>query len=163
MALSAAGLVLSVDAGSARAVIVNVGGTNYNVTTFQGTYSGNLSKFNTPGNGGVMPWWGNQTLAQQFATAVGSSFGFPNVEEGNFGPAFAFSTTPPSQVVFFADFGPPYGVGIGSSPQNSTFFYAQVAPAPAPVPGPLPAVGAAAAFGISRRLRHRIKLSQASA
>jgi hypothetical protein len=38
--------------------------------------------------------------------------------------------------------------------------WVQIAPTvPAPVPGPLPFFGAAAAFGMSRRLRRRIKLS----
>jgi hypothetical protein len=35
------------------------------------------------------------------------------------------------------------------------------APLPVPVPGPLPVLGAAAAFGISRRLRGRIASSRA--
>jgi hypothetical protein len=54
----------------AQAVFVTVNSTQYDVTTFTGTYDANTSKFATPANGGLMPWYGNQTLAEQFALAV---------------------------------------------------------------------------------------------
>jgi hypothetical protein len=43
-------------------------------------------------------------------------------------------------------------------PESTTYAIATLAPPPASVPGPLPVVGAAAAFGMSRRLRRRIQL-----
>jgi hypothetical protein len=47
-------------AGQAQAVVVNVNGQNWNVTTFTGSYNDNTSKFNTAANGGIMPWWGGR-------------------------------------------------------------------------------------------------------
>ena len=54
----------------AQAVLLTVNSTQYDVTTFSGTYNANSSKFATAANGGLMPWFGNQTLANQFALAV---------------------------------------------------------------------------------------------
>jgi hypothetical protein len=54
----------------AQAIPVTVNSTQYDVTTFNGNYNDNASKFATPANGGLMPWYGNQTLADQFALAV---------------------------------------------------------------------------------------------
>ena len=54
-----AGLVLS--DSEAHALIVNVGGLDYEVSTFTGSYNDDISKF----NGGVMPWWNSQTDALQ--------------------------------------------------------------------------------------------------
>ena len=49
-----AGVVMT--AGQARAVIVTVGGQDWDVTTFTGAYNDNTAKFQTAANGGVMPW-----------------------------------------------------------------------------------------------------------
>ena len=70
-------------AGEAHALVVNVGGQDYDVTTFTGSFNDNLSKFATPANGGVMPWWttgpeGTSATAAQFAAAVGTALGTPN-------------------------------------------------------------------------------------
>ena len=54
----------------AQAILVNVNGNPYEVTTFTGSYNNNISKFDTPANGGQMPWFGDRTLAAQFALAV---------------------------------------------------------------------------------------------
>ena len=54
----------------AQAVLITVNSTQYDVTTFSGNYPDNTSKFATAANGGEMPWFGNQTLADQFALAV---------------------------------------------------------------------------------------------
>ena len=159
----AAGLALAsigLTAGEAHAVVVNVGGQDYDVTTFTGTYDDYASKFATPANGGVMPWWeGNTTnTVDPFVTAVGSLLGEPNTIFGDtFGPIFAKD-------------GYVYGRYYGYNGNNQIQDYlrsgsesrvwAQVAPASsAAVPGPLPALGAAAAFGFSRKLRKRINRS----
>ena len=71
-----AGLVLT--AGEAKALVVNVGGLDYDVTTFIGNYNDNVSKFNTQANGGVMPWWGSSADAETFRDVVGASLGTPN-------------------------------------------------------------------------------------
>ena len=162
--------------GQARAYIVNVGGQDYDVTTFTGSYNDHKSKFaQTPG--GVMPWWGDSSLATQFSNALGYSLGAPNSIEtlsagspknNNVGPYFAYNSivdkitfqltdtaatyhpNPPSPLIFSVDL-------------NSSVTWAQVAKTPrdatSTVPGPVPAIGAFAAFGFSRKLRKRIKLS----
>lgn len=67
---------------------------------------------------------------------------------------------------FLQSFGSWYApINVLSTPiQFSPIDTSSVQPvfAPAAVPGPLPLFGAAAAFGASRRLRHRIKLHKSS-
>jgi len=81
-------------AGRAQAVVVNVGGQDWDVTTFTGSYNGNSSQFATPANGGMIPWWNNNTLAQQFTIAVAASFGDP-------GPQFGYEIISLGFPIFF--------------------------------------------------------------
>ncbi|MFN9619070.1 MAG: hypothetical protein ACK55X_05085 [Synechococcaceae cyanobacterium] len=148
---------------SAEAVSVTVNGTTYDVNTFSGPYNANNGWFNTLDNNGLMPWWGNESLAEQFATAVGVSLGTPTY--GVYGPEFAHSLSPTL-------FGGTYVNGeVFQAPstvlnfgwltyESGTYATATLAPPPPPaaVPGPLPLFGAAAAFGMSRRLRRKIQL-----
>ena len=80
LALGAAAALaaISLSPGSAQAYVVTVGGVQYDVTAFTGSYDGNTSQFQTAANGGVMPWWGNSNLAGDFASALGSLAGYPN-------------------------------------------------------------------------------------
>ena len=134
-------------AGQAQAFVVNVGGQDWDVTTFTGTYNDNTSKFATAANGGVMPWWGDSALANQFATAAAIQ-----------GPSFGYE-------LGFIGINAWYYGGSGTSPVSNhpalSIPWASatlVTPPPAAsVPSPLPALGAAAAFGYSRKLRSRIK------
>ena len=175
-------------AGQARALVVNVAGQDWDVTTFTGSYNDNTSKFVQPTapEGGAMPWWGDLSLATQFANAVGDSFLTPNsiptspAGDTDYGPLFAYSVehVKPSNPSIIQ---PPYSIAaidfsnisifnFSVADQNS-FTWAQAtpltlsSPTPAPgpltasVPGPLPALGGAAAFGFSRKLRKRIKRS----
>ena len=109
----------------------------------------------------MMPWWGNESLAEQFATAVGASLGTPIFN--TYGPSFARNLNNAGFAV--------YVMGEVFWPQNSsvnnfgfttlesgTYAIATLAPPPAGVPGPLPLFGVAAAFGMSRRLRRKIQL-----
>jgi hypothetical protein len=77
LALGATGALaaISLSPGSAQAIVVTVGGAQYDVTTFTGSADANAVKFNTPANGGMMPWYGNQSLAIDFALAVQGFFG----------------------------------------------------------------------------------------
>ena len=157
-------------AGQARAITVSVGGLDYDVTTFTGSYNDNVSKFATSANGGVMPWFGwpleTGNLARSFAVAVGNSFGamnltdFPNSLGGyGVGPFFAYSVDsiharayPDSSLHAFV---------LGNSQVHTWAQATLIGPtggAGANVPGPLPILGLAAAFGFSRKLRKRIKL-----
>jgi hypothetical protein len=151
-------------AGQARAVVVNVDGQDWDVTTFSGGYYENSSKFETPANGGVMPWWNNINLAGTFTAAVSSSL-------GDEGPYFAFETDPTAfggvgvinQLIYNSShpmtiFGAgKAGIGPGYGGPQAGWAQATPYTSPAGAPGPLPALGAAAAFGFSRERRKRIK------
>jgi hypothetical protein len=139
----------------AQALIVNVGGTNYNVSTFVGNYNVNASRFTV----GEMPWFGNSSLAQQFAAALGTGLGLPN-SFGNAGPMFAYSANS-SYAGVWVYVSTSAANAVPTSSVNLTYAVASQAPSTA-VPGPLPLFGAAAAFGWSRRLRSRIAGNNAS-
>jgi hypothetical protein len=157
-ALLAAMAVGALTAGQAQAIIVNVNGQDWDVTTFTGSYNANTGKFALPPAPGVMPWWGSLSLASQFAGTVGDDLGFPNF--GVLSPFFAYdafgSGTPSSQAnsaVFTDQF-------IVSTAGTAGFWDGAVWAQATPVPGPLPALGAAAAFGFSRQLKKRIKTAK---
>jgi hypothetical protein len=163
-ALLTAMAVGALTAGHAQAVVVNVDGQDWDVTTFSGGYYENSSKFETPANGGVMPWWNNINLAGTFTAAVSSSL-------GDEGPYFAFETDPTAfggvgvinQLIYNSShpmtiFGAgKAGIGPGYGGPQAGWAQATPYTSPAAAPGPLPALGAAAAFGYSRKLRKRIK------
>jgi hypothetical protein len=169
LALASIGLT----AGEAHAVVVNVGGHDWDVTTFTGSFLDNISKFQTPANGGVMPWWttgpeGTSAIAVQFAAAVGTALGTPNGSpDPDQGPFFGFNQfiyTPDPQTALNAVYwNPPsssvYGYNYG---WGDSWVYAQatLVASPTPVPAPLPLFGVAAAFGASRQIRKRIKASK---
>ena len=82
------GLLALMLSGVTRAdsITVTVGGTTYDVTTLTGTFDDNEATLEGT------PWFGNGTLAQSIAAAVGTFFGTPqnNLEYGqNYGPFFA--------------------------------------------------------------------------
>ena len=168
---------ISLSPGSAHALVVTVGGVQYDVTTFTGSYNGSTSKFAIAASGGVMPWWGSDSLAATFSDVVGLSLGDPFnfIVGNNWGPYFAYRLVNGGNdgvgaAAYFMN--PPiFGPGsylIGSQAQgpslDSSAVWAQATQVqvPASVPGPLPLFGAAAAFGFSRKLRKRIKLAPAA-
>jgi len=170
-ALGAAVMVMGLAAGPAHALVVNVAGQNWDVTTFSGSYDENTSKFNTAANGGVMPWWGSDPLAKQFAIAVGGQFGYPNgcVDGACYGPAFATLAVdkgPYRALDGFSHFvscNLVCEIGLLNFRESQDYRAASVAQAtliPIAVPGPLPIFGTAAAFSASRQLRKRIKSHQ---
>jgi len=164
--------------GQAQAFVVTMGGVQYDVTTFTGSYNDHKSKFaQTPG--GVMPWWGDSSLATQFSNALGYSLGAPNSIETlssagsptnmNVGPYFAYNSIVDKITFQLSDtaatYHPNLSTLIFSVDVNTSVTWAQVAPKVkndppiSAVPGPVPAIGAFAAFGFSRKLRKRIKLT----
>ena len=153
LALGAAAALaaISLSPGSAQAYVVTVGGVQYDVTTFTGTFNDNISKFATPANGGVMPWWGSDSLAETFASQVGLGLGLPNYGATH-GPLFAWRFRLQDAVdnCYLLYYGST-GCGIANTPNTHT--YAEVTP----VPGPLPLFGAALPLGFCRRLSRRSK------
>jgi len=165
-----AAAALSLCPGKAEAFVVSVDNVDYDVTTFTGFYDANASKFQTPANGGEMPWWGNETLAQQFATAVGTNLGLPTF--GTLGPFFAissgiitddFDTIRNTQLASYdTTYGNSGGVFVSPASDASWTWASVVQPtlntrSTSDVPAPLPIFGVAAAWGSSRQLRKRIK------
>ncbi len=64
---------------SAQTYSANVNGTNYDFSTITGSFS------DTPGLQATLQsqaWWGNSTLADTFASAVGGNLGTPNYGNG---------------------------------------------------------------------------------
>ena len=157
---AASSVALCLAPNPAEAVPVTVNGTAYDVNTFAGTYNANTAKFNTLANNGLMPWWGNASLAEQFSAAVGASLGTP---VAGYGPNFAHAIQNSGFAVyvngkvFDPSFSSVYSYSFLTN-ESGTYATATLAPPPAGVPGPLPLFGAAAAFGLSRRLRRRIQL-----
>lgn len=149
---AAALAAISLSPGSAQAYVVTVNGVQYDVTTFTGSYNANTSKFETAANNGVMPWFDNQTMASQFAEAVGYKLGrLPSPTDR--GPYFpAWKSTDTVVAYSYADWGT-YNYSVEF---DESTIYAQVLPA-APVPAPLPLLGSAAALSFCRRLSSRSK------
>ena len=147
-------------AGQAQAFVVTVNSLKYDVTTFNGTYNANTSQFATAANGGVMPWWGSSSLASQFATTVGTSLGNPNFSS-SLGPYFAYSQTG-SQIQYWRTNSMGSTQNVTNIFNNTIMTNTWAIASLAPVTGPLPALGAAAAFGLSRKLRKRIKINKGS-
>lgn len=163
---AAALAAISLSPGSAQAHVVTVGGVQYDVTTFTGSYDANTSKFATAANGGVMPWWGSSSNATAFAIAVGTKLGTPNPPLGplfahSFDPAYDPEGTGSYPTVFYASFYNNTTYASTMSPSDPFAVYAQAtlytSPAPAPVPAPLPLLGSAAALSFCRRLSSRSK------
>ena len=177
LSLSAGAAQAACESGSVANTLcrVTVGGLQYDVTTFTGTQSApsdisTSGKFATAANGGVMPWWGNGTLANEFASAVRSWFSTPNLfDQANTfsaGPLFAYDGS--TEASFYA-----YTLSSTNPGVNDTIFssmtnyiysnpmtYAQATLYTNSAPGPLPLFGAGAAFGFSRKLRKRIQASR---
>jgi len=138
----------------AAAVVVTVGGTPYDVSVSTTTYNSSSADFQTPSSGGLMPWWGDDMLASDFAKEVSDALG--TGWNNDYGPVFAYEVdTVLGQVSGLAQslFNPGLQDDV-FPPTTATVSYAI---ATAPVPLPLPLFGAAAGFGWSRRLRKRIR------
>lgn len=153
LAVASAALTASLSSGSAQAIVVNVSGVDYNVTTFADPFPYFPADPRHP-----MPWYGYYDLALEFAEALAA---VPGGNQALNYPLFGFHVTPfdlfDDYVVLYWQYNPdlnPPRLWVGGDRLSSTRIWAQAAP----VPGPLPIFGAAAAFGMSRRLRRRINL-----
>jgi hypothetical protein len=127
-----AGLVVamtSLGAAQAAPIDVTFDGTDYTIGTLTGVYN------DTPTASLLQsqPWWGNATLAQGLAAALGDQFGAPNF--GIWGPLFAYSLPQPAALTarYFSPSGP--GVNTVTVFPGSEFVFA-VDETPAAVPLP---------------------------
>lgn len=174
-------------ARSAQAVVVNVGGQDWDVTTFSGSYNTDTAKFNTANNGGEMPWWNNQSLAFDFASAVDMVNPLSWIPSNYpYSPYFAWQWTDQAEFGYpsgcgYYDLGQPLvltcfvdafasgysNYGVVRFPYNLDSQIRTYAKATlfqsAAVPAHLPLLGVGAAFGFSRKLRNRIKKTGNSA
>jgi len=137
----------------AAAVVVNVGGINYDVSISSTSYTLNPITFDLPPTG-QMPWWGDAARASEFATKVFDQLG--SGWDPNYGPVFAYSIAAPQNQVegltqSLADINDQIDVTPAT---NAMVSYAI---ATAPVPLPLPVMGAVAGYSCSRRLRLRLR------
>lgn len=158
LAMAAAVAASVATAVPASAFVVNVGGQDYDVKSVFGSFEANASLLQS------QVWWGNGSLAQQFAAAVGTNLG--GFSNGGFsGPFFPIEFGPfgdtnngfSYQAADFPVAGLPEGVRNYGTPNDFRWNYAYAERvSPSSVPGPLPLFGAAAAFGWSRRLRKRL-------
>ena len=157
-------LIGVVMASPARAISVTVNGSNFDLELFNGSFDSDASLFATPAGGGRMPWWGDSTLAEEFAVQLGA--GLSPTPLPAYGPLFAhtFMSAAPATVVASALDLPTLGITdlVDSSytaPSSSAQSYAVLVapPSTASVPAPLPILGAVAAFRATRRLRKRCK------
>lgn len=141
----------------AGAVVVTVGGIDYDVNIINMSHTLSSPSFALPPLG-QMPWWGDDTLASEFATSVFFQLG-PGTD-ANYGPVFAYAIdTTLNQVLGLSqsltDINDQIDVMADTS---ATIRYATATTsATTPVPLPLPILGAATGFGWSRRLRQRLR------
>lgn len=162
---AAAVAAISLNPGSAQAYEVTVGNIRYDITTFTSSPLSAAAKFQTPANGGVMPWYGNAELAQSFATGLKGNLGYPNCQIAGGcggGPFFAHERQSggfTNSFLWYQSTNALRGPQGNLAGQFRTFAQAAFI-GYIPVPGPLPLFGAAAAFGFSRKLRTRIQGSR---
>jgi hypothetical protein len=156
-ALLASMAVGALATGQALAISVNVNDIDYDVTTFTGTYNDNFSKFATAANGGVMPWWGSDSLATEFASAVQYSLGSPNDHASPFFGFYLYGTSTLVTCSWSASVDDTWPIWCGGVGTHLVVTWAQATTTS--VPGPLPLFGVAAALDYSRKLRKRINRS----
>jgi len=87
LALGAAAALaaISLSPGSAQAFVVNVGGVQYDVTTFIGSYNDNSSKFALPPAPGGITWYFGIMASRAMLTLRLFSAGLLQVQEASFG------------------------------------------------------------------------------
>ena len=144
-------------AAPASAVVVNVGGIDYDLSSITTSPSSQPTAFGLPLLG-QMPWWGDDALASEFAFKVFALLG--SGWDPDYGPVFAYALdTPQNQVLGLTQSLTEINDQINVTPAfNISISYAiATSTSLTPVPAPLPLFGAGAAFGFSRRLRAKLR------
>ena len=132
----------------ARALVVTVNSTQYDVTTFSGSYSNSNAKFSSV----FMPWYGNTTLTQNFAAAVGAGLGYVNDGSIN-SPYFADSFSSNQVNMWYTFISDPSTIRGANIPRNDSYEWAEAVA----VPGPVPILGIPVVVAYCRKLKERIK------
>ena len=140
--------VISLSPQEARALVVTVNSTQYDVTTFTGNYNKSSSRFSISS----MPWYGNTTLADNFATAVGAGLGYVNDSLNN-SPYFATSRDSDKVYLSYTYRNDPSGSYRGAIWRSETYYWAEAVA----VPGPVPILGIPVVVAYCRKLKQRIK------
>lgn len=119
-------LVLMIHLNTAHAYTASVNGTNYDFSTFTGTWAGYTSMYGNPA------WWSSETLALNFADALGDEFGLPNFSE--LGPLFVYAAGSNLSFAQYAAYAPPaQSFNFLSASDEWTFAVAtEVTPTPVP-------------------------------
>ena len=152
-----------VSAGEAQAIIFNVNGTDYDVSSTTMSYDDLLATYTLS----AFPWFGDEALAKQFAEAatfeLGDQYVSFNLANSIYVGALFPHAVPSAGQVTAAYYNLDDSVsGSGDvDGTNQNLLWAYVLPQPQPpqtaVPGPLPLLGIGAAFSASRQIRRRIK------
>lgn len=115
--------------------IVTVEGVTYDVTTITTTFSSASVTLEAE------PWWGSQTVADEFANLVGTALGVPNtIGPVSGGPFFAWTNTYATPLGNFnADFYEPAASTTADTEQdpNTTYTFAVASVIATPEPGTL--------------------------
>jgi hypothetical protein len=141
---AAAGILVS-SVSPAQALVFNVGGTDYDVTTATGTYNSLITQLQSE------PWWGNSALAVQFASTVNNQLGLPN---GGQGPFFAFGTGLFINSQVWSGSGVSQ-IGIDSTTTITWATTTPATPVPFDIPGgaTIPTVGSLLALALMRKAK----------
>lgn len=136
-------------------------GNTYDISLVTDTFA---NAFPTPSTDNMF-WWGDGGKAESAVLAVGGAFGYINGSPSIFGPYFAYALQPTFVnlvVPAKASFAPSGFIAVitGESASSPVTWARSSLVSSAAVPGPLPVLGAAAAFGLSRKLRKRIMQSR---
>ena len=140
--------VISLSPQEARALVVTVNSTQYDVTTFSGSYNNSFAKFSSV----FMPWYGDTTLAQNFAAAVGAGLDYVNDTSLN-SPYFATSLSGGDVNMWYTFRNNSSAMYGGAIPRNDSYQWAEAVA----VPGPVPILGIPVVVAYCRKLKERIK------
>jgi hypothetical protein len=155
-AVFAATALVSFSHQPAAALTVQVNGANYDLSIYSGSYTSNTADFDLPTNGGRMPWWGQPTLAADFAYALAAGLS-PTPLPAD-GPLFATAFNGTDVEATYYDLST-LGItdvineNVAFDPTSTQSYV--VAESPVSVPAPLPVFGAVAGYSLARRLRRR--------
>ena len=126
LALATALLGVMSSGAIAQTYTTTVNGTSYDFTYITGSFTDNSALLQS------QPWWGSESTATTFMTAVGVNLGFPADQPYGHGPYFTFSQTyiPMFGYINYASMNTSYGPDCCAAPGSSeSVSYAVATPA----------------------------------